>query len=364
MKNSMNEDNLNHLESVDEIDKPKKKTEIKIEPLSYSDAPTRQVERGELVPGYTEERTEAPVVDRTREKPGPDNQSEVISVKSTERPSLYFLRDSLNPLGTDQIKLLRLDQMLPQDLEAAGIRKFEVHTVDGGKTLIAGGPDEKSLRAIVDSCDKIVHPGRVNLDAKVDYSAAREAYKMFHLDKFGIDRAIVPATIRNEQNYLGVKDTKVQDPLVEDQPDIPKFFNWSIGPAQMKISHIEYLAEKYPDQLKQFHQPTMQAFTYGGMLVSERQATVGQQALSPRNAAFLVGAYFADKIDRLEHGKPACPDRPKAENDKIAGLWKSGDPAKRTEALIRSYNSGDGTVHVNNVDHQLKEIRRLHPDEI
>ncbi|MBP7862729.1 hypothetical protein KA183_13675 [bacterium] len=206
------------------------------------------------------------------------------------------------------------------------------------------------------------HPGRSNLDEKVDYTAAKSAFQAFNFGKYDIDSALIPAIIRNEQYFLKPKDTQIQDPLVEEG-QIPKLFNWTIGPAQMKVRTIEDLVKKYPEQLTNLTEPTIQAARLAGMTIAEREATIAQKALEPKNAPILVGAYFADKIDRLERGLPPCPDRPQSENDTITKLWQSGDQKKRTEALIRTYNPADPN-HVGNVMKQMKEIRQLHPNEI
>ena len=227
--------------------------------------------------------------------------------------------------------------------------------------LLASNPADNTFKALKDGYYDLEHPGRKNPDAKVDYGAAKEAYGAFHLDRYGIDTAAIPAIIRNEQHFLKPKDTMIQDPLVEEG-QIPKAFNWTIGPAQMKVGTIEQLVNKYPEQLKSLTEPNTQAVQVGGMTMAEREATVAQNALQPRNAALLVGAYFADKIDRLEHGLPPCPDRP-AVNDEITKLWRSGDPQKRTQALIKSYNPSDAD-HVGNVTKQMNEIRHLHPSQI
>lgn len=226
--------------------------------------------------------------------------------------------------------------------------------------LIAGNPLEQAGKQLREKIYNVEHPGRKNLDAKVDYHAAHEAYQRFRLEQHGVDPALIPALIRNEQYWTKAKDKYVQDPLVEDG-DIPKMRDWTIGPAQMKVRTMEYLVGKYPKELKELVLPSLQAIELSGMRLGEREASVAQKALEPRNAALLVGAYLADKIDRMENGHVPCPDRPASENERILQLWASGDADKRTEALIRTYNPHD-REHVKNVLKQMTEVRTKHPE--
>lgn len=85
-----------------------------------------------------------------------------------------------------------------------------------------------------------------------------------------------------------------------------------------------------------------------------------KQSLNPKHEALLVGAYLQDVTIRLELGQDPIPSytgEHKAEvREKIQLLWKSQDQEKRMDALIRSYNPGDGQTHVDNVRRHLKII--------
>lgn len=65
--------------------------------------------------------------------------------------------------------------------------------------------------------NKFEHPGRNNPDSGIDYAAAQDGYNRFALQKYGVDRALVPAIIRNEQYWLGPKDG-IQEWVIADRP--------------------------------------------------------------------------------------------------------------------------------------------------
>lgn len=87
-----------------------------------------------------------------------------------------------------------------------------------------------------------------------------------------------------------------------------------------------------------------------------------RKALDPKYGAVLLGAYLQDVANRLQNGEDPIPTYDKAHKSQIIQtmrtLWTSGDPEKRTDALIRSYNPGDGQLHVDNVRQHLLEIKR------
>lgn len=78
-----------------------------------------------------------------------------------------------------------------------------------------------------------------------------------------------------------------------------------------------------------------------------------RKALDPKYGAVLLGAYLQDVANRLQNGEAPIPTYDKAHKSQIIQtmrtLWTSGDPEKRTDALIRSYNPGEGQLHVDNV---------------
>lgn len=207
--------------------------------------------------------------------------------------------------------------------------------------------------------NKFEHPGRNNPDAQVDYAAAKDGYQRFDLQKYEVDKALIPAIIRNEQYWLGLKD-RVPDLVAEERPLLPPVDKkWSVGPAQIQIRIMEELATKYKDKLPEFQQPARQAISLGGMNMGEREADVAMLASDKKRAALITSAYFANVIDQLENGKPPCPYSPPQDNAKIAELWKQGTKESRTEALVRSFNPGSDE-HVKNVLNHMREIRKSH----
>jgi hypothetical protein len=212
--------------------------------------------------------------------------------------------------------------------------------------------------------NKFEHPGRNNPDAGIDYAAAQDGYNRFDLQKYGVDRALVPSIIRNEQYWLGPKDG-IQEWVTADRPfqmPVPK--NMTVGPAQMKIEIMEQLAEKFADKLPEFSLPARQAFQVGTLKMGEREADIAMLSQNKKNAALITAAYFANVIERLETGQPACENTSKKNNDHIAELWKTNTPGSRTEALIRSYNPGNGDKHVHNVLNHMKEVKKTHATDL
>lgn len=254
--------------------------------------------------------------------------------------------------------------------DAHGLSKAEKHAAlmaqikrDG---YIVGKPQDKPI-LLADNPVKDAykygweHPGRKNPDAQVDYSSASKAYGVFDLAKHGVPKSLIGGMLRNEQYWMQGKDLG-QDELIrhlKELPITPKS-DMSIGPAQMRMSNIKHLVEKYPSQLASVQNDPDNVVSVGGMAVGTQQGrTMFEKALEPKNAALLAGAYLADKIERLESGQPCNPDRSHATNDKLAKLWKSGEPDKQLEALIRSYNPSD-EKHVQHVKQQMKLVEEKH----
>jgi hypothetical protein len=211
--------------------------------------------------------------------------------------------------------------------------------------------------------NKFEHPGRNNPDAAVDYPAAKEAYQRFDLEKYGVDKALIPGIIRNEQYWLGPKD-RVPDFFAEERPFLMplKDRSWSVGPAQIQVRIMEELVEKYQDKLPEF-KPSKQVVRLGGMELAQREADTAMLSFDNKNAALITGAYFANVIDRLEQGKPPCPYSPDKDNAKIRELWKQGSPESKQEALIRSFNPGSDE-HVKNVLNHVREIKKTHAEAL
>lgn len=227
--------------------------------------------------------------------------------------------------------------------------------------LLAQGHKDDPLTKLK---NKFEHPGRNNPDAGVDYASAKDGYQRFDLQKFDVDKALIPAIIRNEQYWLGLKD-RVPDLIAEDRPFMlsPTDKSWSVGVAQIQIRIMEELASKYKDKLPEFQQPARQAISLGGLDMGEREADVAMLSSNKKRAALITGAYFANVIDQLEKGKPPCPYSPREDNAKIAELWKQGTKESKLEALIRSFNPGSDE-HVKNVLNHMREIRKTHSQDL
>ncbi len=157
---------------------------------------------------------------------------------------------------------------------------------------------------------------------------------------------------------MNAKDV-AQDYITEHRPFMaPLKESWTVGPGQVQVQIMEELVKKYADKLPEFL-PSKQAMTVGGMDVGERPADVAMLSENKKNAALIVGAYFADVIDKLEKGEQPCAHgATKEENETITKLWKTGTQEARQEALIRSFNPGDGKKHVENVLKHLAEIKK------
>src|SRR5262249_35720447 len=132
-----------------------------------------------------------------------------------------------------------------------------------------------------------------------------------------------------EQRYVQFKDVYLEDGCISLTGDTPLGWDLTIGPAQMKKSKVIELVREFPSELKDL----TEAQPNGNHLSVNLRA-----ALDKRNAAMLVGAYNASVIRRLEKGVPACADASASTNQRIANLWKNGDPYSRTMALAISHN--------------------------
>lgn len=124
----------------------------------------------------------------------------------------------------------------------------------------------------------------------------------------------------------------------------------SIGNQQMQSVNIERLLKALDSEGKPLY-PQLQGL----------KNDAERMALDPKYGALLLGAYLQDVATRLENGEDPIPTYNGAHRSeilqKIRTLWASGDPENRTDALIRSYNPGDGQVHVDNVRRHLREIK-------
>lgn len=226
----------------------------------------------------------------------------------------------------------------------------------GKSDVLAQAPKDDLLTKLK---NKFEHPGRNNPDAGVDYAAANDAYQRFGLEKYGVDKNLIGAVLRNEQYWLNANDVG-QDYLTEHRPFMmPLKESWTVGPSQMQLQIMENLVSKYQDKLPEFKLPAKQVITVGGTKMGERPADVAMLSLNKENAALLAGAYFADVIEKLEKQKPPCGyGASDAANKVILKLWNSGKPDSRQEALIRSFNPEEGEKHLKNVLNHLAKIKK------
>lgn len=220
--------------------------------------------------------------------------------------------------------------------------------------VLAGNPIEDAAKFAKTNVERLAHPDAEHPDTRMDYIADFESFKLSGLAKFGIDPLIISATIRNEIAFRKPTDN-LQEELVKHNREfggiIDSDHHWSVGTIQMQRRHIERLAnavnahgdQLYP-QLKDWKGIDFAHF------VPSRQS-----------GSLFVGAYFQDVAARLERGNEPVPWYPGAHTkevqSRISSLWRQGTPESRTEALIRSYNPGDGTKHVEHVLEQMKQIR-------
>lgn len=139
--------------------------------------------------------------------------------------------------------------------------------------------------------DKAVYPHRDNSESFVDSEAARLASQRFpRLAAYserheGIGPRLIGAILQNEQTYYRSDKDGVPDAVVRQTGDVG--FDVTIGPAQMKVSNVRHLAEKYPDLL-------------GTVSDSTHLAT------DKWYATMLVGAYLDQKIETFESWAKHC----------------------------------------------------------
>lgn len=220
--------------------------------------------------------------------------------------------------------------------------------------VIAGNPFTDSLEFIKKTGEKIWHPDSEHPDIRMNYIADLEAFQATGLAKYGIDPLIIAATIRNEIVFREAIDG-LQDELVQKHPMITAHIDghrgWSVGDIQMRRSHMEMLINA-SDVHKQPLYP---------QLATLRGKDFESYVPSRGEGAALVGAYFQDVASRLDKGRIPTPWYDKAHTQQVAetmlNLWKTGKPVDRTEALIRSFNPGEGARHVEHVREQMKQIR-------
>ena len=184
---------------------------------------------------------------------------------------------------------------------------------------------EKAREAMV-AAEHALFPYRGNEDSQVDYAACAAAFRSF--PEFSrhpnIDRALIPALIRNElHHYFTPKEKPAEDFLnATGNPGLEKT---SLGPGQVQVRHVKRLIESFP----QLRDPAQGAITGDPF----------KAALDPAKAPWFVAAYLAEKIQHREsHGQTISH-----------------------QALIQDFNPG-GQTHFENVHGQIMWIKSHHRD--
>ncbi|QQR58416.1 MAG: hypothetical protein IPG59_02660 [Candidatus Melainabacteria bacterium] len=177
------------------------------------------------------------------------------------------------------------------------------------------------------------------------------AFYTTNLRQFGIDPFIIAGITRNEIEHrkVGIDDSQEEQIRQFGKIVLGGDERTSIGTEQMQSMHILRLVNaKSPDG--HYLYPQLEALRSDPL----------RKALDPKYGSVLVGAYLQDIAAHLEKGEDSMPWYKGAHKDQInetmKTLWHSGDPSKRTDALIRSYNPGAGQIHVDNVRRHLKFI--------
>lgn len=222
------------------------------------------------------------------------------------------------------------------------------------KEQIGFHPDKwlKSVESSVkETVKSIFYPDKGHEDEKMHYMNDFNAFYTTDLSRFKINPFIIAALTRNEIEHrnLGIDDfqeTQIRSLgyPVDLHPD-----KVSIGNQQLQIGHITRLVNaKKVNGEWQFPQ------------LEPLRKSPEKLVLEPVNGALVLGAYLQDVALRLERGDDPVPWYDKAHKAEITKiikeLWNSKDPERRTDALIRSYNPGDGQNHVDNVRRHLNLI--------
>jgi hypothetical protein len=229
------------------------------------------------------------------------------------------------------------NEVLAFDFGAVSKKAVDVvnHVVSDGKFLECENPVKPS---------DVVFPHRGTEDRFMDYQACKYANAAFpelnrHLgDKpTQIDPHLIAAVIRNEQYfYKNLLDTG-PDHVVNSLGHWAYGSQETVGPAQIRVSTINHLAEKYPD-----------------VLGPVKTSIISAEDI--HRAPFFVGAYFAEVIQGVERNQ-----KPDYISDniwkQIVEKWHNG---KLNDALIIAYNPN--SEQVGHVGAQLKIVKEKHPN--
>lgn len=180
------------------------------------------------------------------------------------------------------------------------------------------GLDQKTK----DSISAFIYRGKE--DEQMDYKACAAAYKAFpeFARHSAVDKALLPAIIRNELHFYSLWKDSTADVLAGTLGGIPNRPDTSLGVAQIQQRHLPHLMKEFP-QLREKAEITDPV----------------KAVLDKHKVPWLVAAYLADGIRTLEAQKK---------------------PVTNT-ALMLLYNPG-GKEHIDNVSAQMKFIQARHPE--
>lgn len=263
---------------------------------------------------------------------------------SRESPKRLKTEGIKDKKGQDSYKVAfqdaHLDDATPSGLHKAYSEPFGIDMGDGNVVssranevsppAVAWEPidrlkhfTEKSAQAVRDGAEHSFFPFRGREDTQIDYSACAHAFRSFpeFSRHANIDRALIPAIIRNELHFYNLKEKPVEG-MINVFGTLPKD-TLSIGPAQIQKRNIDRLISNFPQ------------------LSDEKQGAIKgnplEAALSPSKAPWFVAALLAERIQQLE-----STNQPITHND-----------------LIQYYNPG-GKPHFENVHKQLLWIKNHH----
>lgn len=222
----------------------------------------------------------------------------------------------------------------------------EMQGNDLPENTIAQLPDLGKM--VRDTGEAIVHPHSGDLNKFLDVEAAKLAMNKFpRLSRYANNYAsirpqLILGLIRNEtEHYTRFKDDLIQDGLLSIGWKAQGSDDPTTGPAQVSESNQERLAKKYPE-----------------ILGNSRDYP--KASLSPYFATLLVGAYLDNTIETFEKWDKQPPSEIELKDKNTRLLYEHAYPQWQeghfTEALIRSYNPGDGARHVRNVQRHINAL--------
>ena len=201
--------------------------------------------------------------------------------------------------------------------------------------------------------ESLIHPYKNELNKFLDPDAAQLAMNKFpRLSWYAhrnatIGPQLLLGIVRNEtEHYMIGKDDMIQDAPVSLGAEAPLQKNPTIGPAQVSLKNQKALAEKYPD-------------LFGD------SKDYPKTSLSPYFATLLAGALLDQNIQKFEKWDKQPPSEEDLKDKDTRLLYEHAYPKWKeghyTEAIIRSYNPGDGSRHVRNVQRHIDTLNNRKP---